>query len=62
MIYQAPISANDSAGMQARLQIAGVSFNKAMGVSKRDIRAAAESQEAFDRLVKRLKGIPDDRA
>ncbi len=54
MLYQSPVSSKDSSPMQARLQKAGVPFNKAMSVAKSDLRKAAESQEAFDRLVQRL--------
>lgn len=52
MLYQAP--ADPIAGMQAKLQKAGVPFNAAMSAPKRLLRAAAESQEAFDRLVRQL--------
>lgn len=52
MLYQAP--ADIVAGMRAKLQIAGIPFNKAQGVSPRDCRQAAESDEAFQQLIRRL--------
>jgi len=40
--------------MQAALQKAGVPFNKAMGVSKRDLVRASLDPQWFDRLVREL--------
>ncbi len=56
MLYQA--AADVVAGMKAKLQIAGVPFDRAQNITKSQAREIAADQAKFDKLVRLLTPKP----